>query len=685
MRLIRNSALAVLTFGCGLYAAAQEYTFTTFAGAASSGSADGSARTARFSGPRSVAVDSSGNVYVADAGNHTIRRINSLGGVTTLAGSAGMRGSTNGPGSAARFNNPQGLAVDKVGNMFVADTGNQVVRKITSAGVVTTLAGSAGHRGNSDGTGSTARFTDPDGIAVDVAGNAYVADTLNFTIRKITPEGVVTTLAGLAGQRGNADGTRSAARFSTPQGIAVDRNGNIYVADSFNYTIRKVTPAGVVTTVAGRVNGGSNDGQGRDAGFGNPAGIAVDDSGNVFVADTSNSGIRKITPAGIVTTLAGGSSSGSADGVGRAAGFHLPYGVAVDKSGHVYVADKGNDSIRKITSTGEVTTLAGLTGGSSGRTDGIGNAARFSFPHGLVVDRSGNLFVSDNNNHTIRKITPDGVVTTLAGLAGFSGQSDGNNNAARFYLPSGMAIDSSGNLFVADCLNHTIRKISSEGTVTTWAGIAETADKGGSEDGAVNVARFKQPRGIAADTSGNIYVADAGNSTIRRITPTREVTTLAGSAGNHGIADGNGSTARFNHPWGIAVDGLGNVYVADTDNHTIRKITPAGDVTSFAGSPRVFGASHSNEKLSEFFFPRGIVVDGLGAVFVADFSTIHQITPAGTVTTLAGLAHHRGSDDGTESAARFHFVCGLALDAAGNLYVADSANHTIRKGIVSRK
>ena len=628
MKLTINCFLAVFIFGCGLSAAAQEYTFTTFVGAASSGSTDGGARTARFSEPRGVAMDEAGNIYVADSYNQTIRRINSLGEVTTLAGLAGHSGSTNGQGSAARFNNPHGLAVDAAGNIYVADTGNQLVRKITPSGVVTTLAGSVAGRGTADGVGDAARFTSPDGVAVDAAGQVYVVDTLNFTVRKITPAGVVTTLAGLAGQRGNADGTGSVARFSTPGGVAVDRKGNIYVADSFNDAIRKITPAGEVTTLAGRVNGGSNDDEGRAAGFSNPAGVAVDDSGDVFVADTSNGAIRKISPNGSVTTLAGSTPSGSADGVGRAAKFHLPYGVAVDKSGHLYVSDDGNN--------------------------------------------------------TIRKIAPDGTVTTWAGLAGGSGHADGTGTVARFHYPSGVALDSTGNLFVADCLSHTIRKISPEGVVSTWAGMAETADKGGSEDGTPSIARFKQPRGVAVDTSGNVYVADAGNSTIRKITPAREVTTLAGTAGNHGLADGTGSAAKFNHPWGLVVDGLGNVYVADTDNHTIRKITPEGVVTSFAGSPRIIRSSHGNEKLSEFYVPRGVTVDGSGNVFVADFTTVHKITPDGVVTTLAGSAHQRGSADGMGSAARFQFACGLALDAAGNIFVTDTSNHTIRKGTLSK-
>ena len=266
-----------------------------------------------------------------------------------------------------------------------------------------TLAGTAGSSGSTDGTGSAARFDTPYGVAVDTAGNVFVADTFNHTIRKTTSVGVVTTLAGLAGSSGSTDGTGSAARFYYPTGVSVDTSGNVFVADSFNNTIRKVTSSGVVTTLAGLAgSSGSTDGTGSAARFGQPIGASVDTAGNVFVADTYNDTIRKVTSVGVVTTLAGSAgSSGSTDGTGSAARFSLPYGVAVDTAGNVFVADNANHTIRKITSAGVVTTLAGLAG-SNGSTDGTGSAARFSSPLGVAVDTAGNVFVADSSNDTIR-------------------------------------------------------------------------------------------------------------------------------------------------------------------------------------------------------------------------------------------------------------------------------------------
>jgi glucose/arabinose dehydrogenase len=272
-----------------------------------------------------------------------------MGTVTTFAG--GTRGSADGTGADARFNYPERVAIDGDGNLYVADSNNHTIRKITPAGVVTTLAGTAESSGSADGTGADARFKYPEGVAVDGDGNLYVADRDNNTIRKITPAGVVTTLAGAAGSYGSADGTGADARFSRPIGVAVDGDGNLYVTDRNNQTIRKITPAGVVTTLAGAAGSyGSADGTGADARFSGPVGVAVDGDGNLYVTDSSNHTIRKITPAGVVTTLAGAAESyGFADGTGPLARFNSPVGVAVDGDGNLYVTDRNNHTIRKIT------------------------------------------------------------------------------------------------------------------------------------------------------------------------------------------------------------------------------------------------------------------------------------------------------------------------------------------------
>ncbi len=708
-------ALALLARATGGSLAAQSaapvYDFTTLAGYAGSGSMDGTGSAAQFNGPRAVAVDAGGNIYVADQYNGTIRKVTPGGAVTTLAGTAGIYGSADGTGAAAQFNQPSGVAVDMAGNVYVADTGNDTIRKITPGGVVTTLAGTAGSPGAMDGAGGAAQFNQPLGIAADLGGNVYVADSANNEIRKITAGGVVSTLAGTPGARGSADGTGSAALFDAPEGVAVDANGVLYVADTSNGTIRKISADGSVTTIAGTAGmHGNSNGTGMAASFASPVGIAVDGTGNVFVADNSwtadttggtlglglpsapDNSIRAITPGGVVTTLAGSPYS---------AQFNQPQGVAVNASGDVYVADTGSNTIREISPGPTVTVIAGISfySASYGEyLDGTGAAARFGHPTGVAVDGSGTVYVADTNNEVIRKITPDGVVTTFAGTPGPEGSADGTGAAARFFMPKGVAVDAVGNVFVADTVNNMIRKITPAGAVTTVAGApgAYPYAPGGSADGTGSAAQFNGPTGIAVDGSGNLYVADTGNGTVRKITADAVVTTLAGTVGVKGSVDGTGTAAQFGGPDGIAVDGAGNLYVAD--GLTIRKITPGGVVSTLAGSPVIndtqyahWGVADGTGPAARFYDAVGIAVDGGGNLFVTDAGAdgsgvIRKVSPAGVVTTIAGAAYYNGislpwaTADGTGAAAQFLLPLGVAVAANGTVYVADTLNNRIQLG-----
>jgi hypothetical protein len=321
-----------------------------------------------------------------------------------------------------------------------------------------TLAGGVGQIGYFDGAGTAARFNLPIAIAADAAGTLYVADTYNHVIRKVTPSGVVSTLAG-ALVPGSTDGVQTLARFREPLGIAVDGGGNVYVADGGNHTIRKISPAGEVSTLAGSPGlAGSADGVGSSARFNAPQQIAVDAAGNVYVADYLNHTLRKVSAAGVVTTLAGTAGvAGSADGFGTAAQFFWIAGVAVTPAGEVFVADQGNHTIRRISVAGEVTTLAGRAG-APGALDGAGAAARFHNPWAIAVDAAGTLYVTEQVNNTVRRVSASGVVTTIGGTAGASGWADGVGANARFIWPRGITVTSGGTLFLVDESNHVLRK-----------------------------------------------------------------------------------------------------------------------------------------------------------------------------------------------------------------------------------
>lgn len=572
---------------------------------------------------RSVATDGAGNIYVSeifarnrsDAGigplvylrplfrffeekaYETIRKITPAGIASHLVG------------ESANLKHPDGIATDSKGNVYVADSGNHVIRKITPGRFRTKVSAFAGtgHASESlDGVALVARFEEPVAMATDSANNIYVVD--RNSIRKITSAGVVTTLAGKANAPGSDDGVGSSARFDTPRGIVVDGAGNVYVADSSNHTIRKITPAGVVSTFVGgaRQRGGA-DGIGSVARFSYPYGIAADGAGSFYVTDSGNSTIRKITADGTVSTLAGSAGvKGDDNGVGTAARFFYPTGIATDTSGSMYIADQGNRAIRKVTPDGKVSTLAG--GDEVGYVDGAGTVARFSgVVSDVTTDDAGNVYVADTDNGCIRKITPAGEVSTFVGAPQIGGGNvDGVGTVARFGAVGGIATDGAGNIYVADTDNRTIRRVSRNGVVSTAFG---NANARGSADGVGAAARFNNPRGVATDSHDNVYVVDTGNHTIRKITPDGAVSTLAGTAGVSGSSDGVGAAARFSSPTRMAIDRAGNIYVVDSGNHTVRKVTPAGEVSTLVGQAGQIGFIPGRLP-GVLAFPRAVAIHG---------------------------------------------------------------------------
>ena len=310
------------------------------------------------------------------------------------------QGSADGASSVAQFNIPQGIAFDAAGNLYVADSANHRIRVVSPSGIVSTLAGST--PGNVDGTTANAKFNYPGGVAVDSSGNVFVADSDNHSIRKITPGGAVSTFAGsTSGVAGATNGTGTAARFNYPEDIAIDSVGNIYVADTYNHTIRKINSAGVVTSLAGQYSG-FNDGTGTAASFSYPQQLSVDLAGNVYVADTNNCAIRIVSPAGVVTTLAGSATCGDQDGIGSAAKLNRPNAIVLGNDNAVYITDTNNNKIKRVLLDGTVTTIAG--NGGQGNTNGAGEVAQFSYPAGIAFDVSGNIYVSDQLNNGIRKL-----------------------------------------------------------------------------------------------------------------------------------------------------------------------------------------------------------------------------------------------------------------------------------------
>lgn len=678
------ATLACASPGQGAPDYSAPYTVTTLAGTSSIGSADGTGMAARFYSPRAVATDSTGAAYIVDQGNHTIRRVTPAGVVTTFAGQPGVAGSADGVADGARFDDPHDVVSDAADNLYVTDTGNHTIRKITPAGVVTTVAGLAGVTGDQDGIGGLARFNRPLGLAIAPGGDLYVTDAGNRAIRKIAPDGAVTTVA-------RADFPEISGGLNLDYGAIAADTGAVYSSNHVGGDTVSHHPVwgDNYTILAGNVTRHATDGTATDLwptaylryfdgriSNSHVSSLTCERTGRL----TAASGTRIVQHSFATnqqTVIAGDGTLGGTDGPAMNAKFGVPLDLAFDRSGTLHIADAGNNTVRKLDPAGNVTTVAGLAlESATGHLDGTGAAARFASPIGLAVDQAGNVYVADEGNHCIRKISPDGAVTTLAGKPGEPGTADGMGTAARFIEPTGLAIDATGALYVTDRLAQVIRRISPTGEVSTFAGLAEQI---GTQDGTGPAARFAFPRGICVDRDGNLYVVSA--STVRKISPAGVTTTLAGLADEAGYVDGTGTAARFTGPYAIAVDRAGNVYVTEfTDSaHTsrLRKITPTGVVSTLAGGDS--GYADGSLAAARFHTPRGIACDAQDNLYVADASNqvIRRITPSGAVSTLAGLADSPGSTDGTGLGARFYYPGGIAVGATGNLYVASGT--TIRQ------
>ncbi|MDQ6418454.1 S-layer homology domain-containing protein [Paenibacillus sp. LHD-117] len=608
-----------------------------------------------FNGPTGVAVDSSGNVYVADTYNHRIQKLTNSTGIWSEWGAkeegSGIPGIPASGSGLGEFNNPNGVAVDSNGNLYVSDRNNHRIQKLTvSTGVWSEWGAKEEDSGNPGipATGSgLGQFYYPGGVAVDSSGNVYVADSYNNRIQKLTVSpipGIPDAWSSLGSGTGSGLG-----QFNNPSAVAVDGSGNVYVADMNNHRIQKQTVTGEWSDW-GKKGGNDLPISGNGLGeFSYPAGVAVDSSGNVYVADWYNTRIQKRTVTGEWSDL-GKKDSNDFPIFGNEFGeFNYPTGVAVDSGGNVYVADQANHRIQKLTVSIGDWSQWGYIGPTYGSVPG-----EFYKPNGVAIDSSGNVYVADN--YSIQKLT----VSTGA-WDEWRGDSE-NAILGEFDHPSGVAVDSSGNMYVADTNYNRIQKLTaSSGVWSQWR-------KNGGGSGSA-LGEFDYPSGLAVDSSGNVYVADTDNHRIQKLTVSTGVWSEWVKSGG-----GPGSDlGEFNYPSGVAVDSSGNVYVADTENHRIQKLTVSTGVWSEWGK----SGGEAGSSLGEFDYPSGVAVDSSGNVYVADTEN-HRIQKL-TVSTGVWSEWRKSGGGSGSGLGEFDYPSGVAVDSSGNVYVADNKNHRIQK------
>jgi uncharacterized protein (TIGR03437 family) len=673
-------------------ALAQQYSISTVAGGAPPAT-PAAAASLSMGQPARVAVDASGNVYFSSS--NCVFKIGSTGTVTLVAGNsrAGFSGD-GGLAVNAQLNSPQGLAFDPNGNLYIADSRNNRIRQVIG-GIITTFAGNGtispggGPSAYGDGGPATsAQLHLPMGVAVDGNFNVYIADTGDNTIREVTADGNIATIAGDSFPSYQGDGGLAiVAELHSPEDVAVDSSGNVYIADTANAYIREVTVlTGEINYIAGdgSIGFSGDGGYATSAGLIAPFALTVDSSGNVYFAENGDSRIREINAKTLdISTVAGNGTNGySGDGSTASSGqLNSPTGVVVDSSGNLYIADTLNARIRKVTSGGTMSTFAGNGTLSYSGDGGAAIQAQLNAPEGVAADAAGNFYVADTLNNVVRKVSTNGTIANFAGKGGAGNSGDGGAaTSAQLNGPQGLAVDASGNLFIADTLNAKVRKVSTSGVITTVAG-SGTPGYGGDGGAAAN-AQLNLPLSVAVDTAGNLYIADFGNSRVRKVAASGVITTVAGS-GTFGYSGDGGPAvnAQLDGPQGVAVDGAGNLYIADSANNLIRVVTPGGLIATVAGNGIAGYSGDGGQATSaQVGNPAGVVVDAAGNIFTVDASVrVRQIYPNGLIVTVAGNGS-RGytGDGGLATQAQLNAPLAIALGQNGNLYVADTANNAVR-------
>jgi sugar lactone lactonase YvrE len=687
----KNVSLALGFLLVGGTAWAQQYLITTVAGGGQPPTGV-PAVSASLMPTCGVAADGLGNVYFS-AGD-IVFKVDGAGVLARVAGtgSSGYRGDGNAAVSA-ELQQPCGVAVDAAGNLYIADKGNDVIRKVATTGVITTVAGDPLATVLGDGGPALrASLSAPYWVALDTGGALYIADSGHERIRKVGTDGIITTVAGDGTYGYSGDGgPATSAQLAFPQGVALDGAGRLYIADDLNHVVRKVFH-GIITTVAGNgTDGYSGDGgPATSAQIGDPYGVAVDAAGNLYIAGLGGQAVRKVSPDGTISTVAGNGAMGYSGDGGPATSAKLaaPYGVVADAAGDLYIADHLNNVIRKVSPDGTITTAAGTGPHGYSGDGGPATNALLNQPGGVAVDAAGNFYVADLGHNAIRKVWANGVITTVAGTGEPGDSGDGGPaTSALLNQPQGVARDAAGNLFIADNGNYRVRKVNPNGVISTVAGNGTQGYSG--DSGPATSAQLVGPRSVALDAAGNLYIVDyrgcpesgglCGVSVIRKVLTNGTITTVAGNGTQGYSGDGGRATsAQLNAFGDVAVDAAGNLYIADAGNGRVRKIAVNGTITTVAGNG---AGSCSPSTAIGLVTPVGVVVGAAGNLYVGDGGSnlIRQVAPDGTITTVAGTCTAGYSGDGGPAAsAQLNSPGSLARDGTGNLYVADAGNNVIR-------
>jgi sugar lactone lactonase YvrE len=620
-------------------------TLTVVAGNGASGytgdGVAGGAANASLYHPYGVAVDSASNVYIDDQYNCIIRKVDSTNTITTIAGTPNACGYSGdgGKGTAAELYYPQGVGVDASGNLYIGDYNNCVVRKvILSTNIISTVAGNhtCGYSGDG-GSATAAELSTTSGVEADSAGNIYIADTGNCVIRKVTKStGKISTIAGNHTCSYNGDGgLATSAEMNQIFGLVVNGAGTtVTIGDYYNQRVRQFTVGGNITTVAGNGTGCTGTcgegGPATSAEFDGPAGVAATSGGTIYVANYSNQVVDSFTVSGNLTLAAGNHSATIETLISneppQGVVFQNPFGVFDDSAGNVYVADVNNYMIRELVKSSNLVDFFAGNGTYGYSGDGGGaTLAELRQPYGVAKDSAGNVYIADTNNCLVRVVNSAGTISTFAGLVvssnpqcGYTGDG-GTATSAKLYTPYGVAVDSKGAVYIADYNDEVVRKVSG-GIITTIAGIGQVAGYSGDGGPATN-ALLQGPQAVAVDPAGNVFIADTYNCRVREVNAaTGVITTVAGNGTCSFTGDGQANSNGVGYPQGLAVDANDNLFVSDYSER-VRWVSPSGLMTTIAGTGTAgYNGDGVLATLANIYEPAGIALDKSGNILFSDFN-----------------------------------------------------------------
>jgi uncharacterized protein (TIGR03437 family) len=626
--------------------------------------------------------------------------------ITTYAGANHTFSGDGGSALSAGLSGFQQLSTDRNGNIIFADTGNHVVSRLNRDGSITVLAGNgiAGFSGEG-GQARSASLRFPSDAAMDKDGNLFIYDSLNFRIRRVTPDGVISTYAGtgIAGYTGD-NGPATQAHIQQGGKMAIDAAGNVYFTDGIDFVVRRITLDGTISTFAGNGNPvhAGDGGPAANASIGTATGaLAIDSMGNLYIAEDLTNQIRKVTPNGIISTLAGSGTPGFRDGPAATARFLTPVGLAVDSAGDVFVADVNNGLIRKISPGATVSTVAGTPIFGFAGDGGPALQAQFRFAEGVAVGGDGDLYLVDTGNFRIRVVSADGTINTAVGTGAFQNTPDGTPAAnATLSGPLLLSFDPSGSLLIADGGDYTVKRVNADGRIQTIAGFGVQGV--GLGQGSVYALNFAgpatdtllfTPRQAVADANGNIFISDQNVSVVYRITPDGNLNLYAGQVGvpTYGGDNIPATNSSLAAPQGLALDQGGNLYIADPADNRIRRVSTSGIITTFAGTGKAgFSGDGGPATQATLSFPQSIAFDPKGNLIIADRvnNRLRMVTPDGIISTVAGNGTRASTGNGGPAAAASlnrPFV--VTVDASGNIFIIESGGTQVRQistsGVIS--